>query len=66
MKNRDDTPTDAPADQVLTVAVENDSEKKPESASTEKLESRSMSYRRSRIVALMKLAIPGPEDNKAA
>ena len=66
MKNRDDTPTDAPGDQVLTVAVENDSEKKPESASTEKLESQSMSYRRSRNVALMKLAFPGPEDNKTA
>ena len=66
MKNRDDTPTDAPADQVLTVAVENAAEKKPESASTGKLESQSMSYRRSRNVALMKLAIPGPEDNEAA
>jgi hypothetical protein len=66
MMNRDGNPPDAPIDQVLAAAVQNDSEKKPDSASTEKLEAQSMSYRRSRNVALMKLAFLRPEDNEPA
>jgi hypothetical protein len=66
MINGNGTPPEAPSDQALTVAVENDSEKKPESDSTEKLEAQSMSYRRSRNVALMKLAFLRPEDDEAA
>ena len=68
--NRDGIPPKAPSGQVLTAALENDSEKKPHSASagalTEKLEAQSMSYRRSRDVALMKLAFLRPENDKAA
>jgi hypothetical protein len=53
-------------DQVLTAGVANDSEKKSDSSSTERVEAQPMSYRRSRDVALMKLAFLRPEDNKAA
>jgi hypothetical protein len=64
MLNRDGIPQKAPSGQVLTAAVENDREKKPHSvpdgASTEKLEAQSVSYRRSRDVALMKLAFLRP------
>jgi hypothetical protein len=69
MMNLDGTPTEAPNHQVLTAAVENDSEKKrdsaPDGALTEKLEAQSMSYRRSRDVGLMKLALLRPEDDEA-
>ena len=65
MIDRNGTPKKAPSDQVLTAAVENDGEEKPESDSTEKLETQSMSYRRSRNVALMKLAFLRPEENEA-
>jgi hypothetical protein len=61
----DGPPPEAPSDEVLTVAVQNDSENEPNSARTEKLEAQPMSYRRSRHVALMKLAFLRPEDNKA-
>jgi len=67
--NRDGTPPQAPNYQVVTATVEDDSEKKPDSvtngAPAEKLEAQSMSYRRSRDVALMKLAFLRPEDNEA-
>jgi hypothetical protein len=66
MKNREATPREAPSDQVLAAAVESDREKKPDSSTTEKLEAQSISYRRSRDVALMKLALLRPEDHKAA
>jgi hypothetical protein len=70
MLNRDGNPPQAPSRQVLTAAVENDSEKKPHSAfdgaSTEKLEAQSVSYRRSRNVALMKLAFLRPESDEPA
>ena len=65
MTIRNDTHPEAPRDQVLTAAVENDSEKTPDNPSTEKVEAQSMSYRRSRNVALMKLAFLRPEDNEA-
>ena len=65
MMNRDGNHPEA-HDQVLTAAVANDSEKKSDSSSTEKVEAQPMSYRRSRDVALMKLAFLRPEDNKAA
>ena len=42
---------------MLAAAVQNDREKKPDSISTEKPEAQSISYRRSRDVALMKLAL---------
>ena len=38
MITRDGTPPEAPSDQALVAAVENDSEKKPASASMERLE----------------------------
>ncbi|HYZ71855.1 MAG TPA: hypothetical protein VE641_02175 [Chthoniobacterales bacterium] len=70
MLNPDGIPPKAPTDRVLTAEVENDSEKKPDSApngaSTEKPEAQSMSYRRSRDVALMKLAFLRPENDQAA
>jgi hypothetical protein len=65
MMIRNDTHPEAPRDQVLTAAVENDREKTPNNPSTEKVEAQSMSYRRSRDVALMKLAFLRPEDNEA-
>jgi hypothetical protein len=66
MINRDGIPPETPSDQVLATAVENDSEKKPDSASMEKLEAQSISYRRSRNVALLKLALLRPENDEAA
>ena len=66
MINRDGIPPKTPSDQVLATAVENDSEKKPDSASMEKLEAQSISYRRSRNVALLKLALLRPENDEAA
>jgi hypothetical protein len=51
---------------MLAAAVQNDREKKPDSVSTEKPEAQSISYRRSRDVALMKLALLRPKDNEAA
>jgi len=66
MTIRDDTPPKAPRDQALTAAVENSNEKEPDSSSPEKLEAQSISYRRSRDVALMKLAFLRPHDNEAA
>jgi hypothetical protein len=66
MINRDGIPPETPSDQVLATAVENDSEKKPYSASMEKLEAQSISYRRSRNVALLKLALLRPENDEAA
>jgi hypothetical protein len=66
MTIRKDTPKKAPRDQALTAAVGNATEKKPDSCSPEKLEAQSMSYRRSRDVALMKLAFLRPHDNEAA
>jgi hypothetical protein len=69
MLTRDGNPQKAPSGQVLTAVVENDSEKKPDSASDgasmEKLGPQSMSYRRSRDVALMKLAFLRPENDEA-
>jgi hypothetical protein len=65
MINRDGPP-EAPSDQMLAAAVQNDREKKPDSVSTEKPEAQSISYRRSRDVALMKLALLLPKDNEAA
>ena len=68
MMNRDGTPTEARNDQVLTAAVENESEKKldsaPDGALTKKLETQPMSYRRSRDVGLMKLALLRPENDE--
>jgi hypothetical protein len=64
--NQDGTPPEAPNDQVLTAAVANDSEEKPDRSSTEKLEAQPMSYRRSRNVALMRLAFLRPGNDKAA
>ena len=70
MLNRDGIPQEAPSGQVLTASVENDSETEPHSASdgasTEKLEPQSMSYRRSRDVALLKLAFLRPENDEEA
>jgi hypothetical protein len=66
MINRDGSPPEAPSDQMLAAAVQNDGEKKPDSVSTEKPEAQSISYRRSRDVALMKLALLRPRDNEAA
>jgi hypothetical protein len=66
MMNQDGNFPEAPSDRVLAAAVENDREKNPDSASTEKPEAQSISYRRSRDVALMKLALLRPEDNEAA
>jgi hypothetical protein len=66
MINRDGIPPKTPSDQLLATAVENDSEKKPDSASMEKLEAQSISYRRSRDVALLKLALLRPENDEAA
>jgi len=63
---QNDTETEIPRNEVLTAAVEKDSEKMPDSASPEKVEAQSMSYRRSRDVALMKLAFLRPEDNEEA
>jgi hypothetical protein len=65
MMNQDGNHPEAPKEQVLTAAGANDSEKKPDNSSTEKVEAQPMSYRRSRDVALMKLAFLRPEDNKA-
>jgi hypothetical protein len=64
MINRDGTPPEAASDHLLAAAVENDSGKKPDSASTEKLEAQSISYRRSRDVALMKLALLRPKNDE--
>ena len=70
MLSLDGIPPEAPSAHVLSAAVEKDSDKKPHSASdgasTEKLEAQSMSYRRSRNVALMKLAFLRPENDEAA
>ncbi|HEX6564512.1 MAG TPA: hypothetical protein VF020_09525 [Chthoniobacterales bacterium] len=66
MMNEDGNRPEALNDQVLTAAVANDSEKKPDNSSMEKVEAQPMSYRRSRDVALMKLAFLKPEHNKAA
>jgi hypothetical protein len=66
MTNRDGIPPETPSDQLLATAVENDSEKKPDGASMEKLEAQSISYRRSRNVALLKLALLRPENDEAA
>jgi hypothetical protein len=66
MTIRNDTPKEAPRDQVLTAAVGNGGEKKPDNSSPEKPEAQSMSYRRSRDLALMKLAFLRPHDNEAA
>jgi hypothetical protein len=66
MTNRDGIPPETPSDQVLATTVENDSEKKPDSASMGKLEAQSISYRRSRNVALLKLALLRPENDEAA
>jgi SET domain-containing protein len=60
--NQDSIPPEAPSDAVLTVKVQNDAERKPDSASTEKLEAQSTSYRRGRQVALMKLAFVRPDN----
>jgi hypothetical protein len=64
MINRDGTPPEASSDRALAAAVENDSEKKPDSASTERLDAQSISYRRSRDVALMKLALLRPKNDE--
>jgi hypothetical protein len=66
MTIRKDTRPKAPRDQALTAAVGNADEKKPDSSSPEKLEAQSISYRRSRDVALMKLAFLRPHDDEAA
>jgi len=63
MTIRNDTHPRTPRDQIITGAVENDSDKMPDSSPPEK-EAQSMSYRRSRNVALMKLAFLRPEDNE--
>jgi hypothetical protein len=55
----------AVTDQVVTVPTGSENEAK-DSDSTEKLEAQSMSYRRSRNVALMKLAFHRPGNDKAA
>jgi hypothetical protein len=65
MTIRIDTRPKAPRDQALTVAVGNANEKKPDSSSPEEPEAQSMSYRRSREVALMKLAFLRPHDDEA-
>jgi len=51
---------------MLAAAVQNDGEKKPDSAPTKTLEAQSISYRRSRNVALMKLALLRPENDDEA
>ena len=66
MIKRDGIPPEARTDQVLTTAVASDGEKKSDSASMEKLDAQSISYRRSRNVALMKLALLRPENDEAA
>jgi hypothetical protein len=66
MTIRNDPQPEAPRDQVLSTALENDSEEKPDSSSAEKVEAKSMSYRRSRNVALMKLAFLRPEKGETA
>jgi hypothetical protein len=70
MKNPNDTQAAAPSDQLRPVAEGTDSDKKPdsssESASGKKLEAQSISYRRSRDVALMKLALVPPGNNQPA
>jgi hypothetical protein len=64
--NRDSIPPDAPGAQMSAAEAENDGENKPDRSSTGKAEVQSMSYQRSRNVALMKLAFLRPEDNRAA
>jgi hypothetical protein len=66
MTIRNDTPQKAPRDHALIAGVENANKTKPDSSSPEELEAQSMSYRRSRNVALMKLAFLRPDDNEAA
>jgi len=66
MMIRNDAEPEIPRNEVPTAAVEKDSEKMPDSASAEKIEAQSMSYRRSRDVALMKLAFLRPEDKEEA
>jgi hypothetical protein len=65
MKNRDTTPRETLSDKVFT-AVGSDSEKKPDSILKEQVEAQSISYRRSRDVALMKLAFLRPDDDETA
>ncbi|MBV8211685.1 MAG: hypothetical protein JOZ08_00500 [Verrucomicrobia bacterium] len=65
MKNPENKQQRAPTDQVLTVRAGSNSETKLDSDSKEKLESQTMSYRRSRNVALMKLAFLQPQDDEA-
>ncbi|MBV9878116.1 MAG: hypothetical protein JO025_25525 [Verrucomicrobia bacterium] len=66
MSIRHDTPLKALRDQALTAGVENANDEKPDSSSPEELEAQSMSYRRSRNLALMKLAFLRPHDDEAA
>ncbi|MBV8100194.1 MAG: hypothetical protein JOZ31_13645 [Verrucomicrobia bacterium] len=61
-----DTHPETPRNQVLIAGVESDSEKMPDSCSPEKVEAQSTSYRRSRNVALMKLAFLRPKDDEVA
>jgi hypothetical protein len=56
----------AVTDQVVTVPTGSENETKPDSDSKERLDAQSMSYRRSRDVALMKLAFLRPGNHKAA
>jgi hypothetical protein len=65
MKNRQGNLPEALIDQALTVAEPSESGKKSssESASEEKVEAQSKSYRRSREVALMKLALLRPHSD---
>jgi hypothetical protein len=64
MTKRDTNQPETPTDQVFTVPAVTDSQEKPDTVSIEKLEAQPMSYRRSRDVALMKLAFLKPENNE--
>ena len=66
MKNPEKKRRRAPTDQALTVRAGSVSDTKLDSSSPEKVEAQSMSYRRSRDVALIKLAFLPPENNEEA
>ena len=71
MKNQEGNQRESAAPQVLTVASVVDGEKKPDNTATldialsEKAETQSKGYQRSRNVALMKLALLRGEESQA-
>jgi hypothetical protein len=71
MKNQESNQRESATPQVLTVASAVDNEKKPDNTATldialsEKAETQSKAYQRSRNVALMKLALLRGEESQA-